>query len=140
MTPSAKSRETVDAALKRVVAGEIIAGIEDYFPDMLIFNAKQNLGWKQRWEHHHSHTISCHLMHPPPPLPSHRVEELSQQVDQMSARCQEMEEVRVPHATPPSSIFSFTNFPQTEIILKDELEEMRKKESTMLFMRERIAR
>jgi hypothetical protein len=82
--------------------------------------------------------ISCH---PPPPLPSHRVEELSQQVDQMSAaRCQEMEEVRVPHATPPSSIFSFTNFPQTEIILKDELEEMRKKESTMLFMRERIAR
>jgi hypothetical protein len=69
------------------------------------------------------------------------VEELSQQVDQMSAaRCQEMEEVRVPHATPPSSIFSFTNFPQTEIILKDELEEMRKKESTMLFMRERIAR
>lgn len=43
--------ETVDAALKRIVAGEIIAGIEDYSPDMLIFNAKQNLGWKQRSEH-----------------------------------------------------------------------------------------
>jgi hypothetical protein len=61
--------ETVDAALKIVVAGEIIAGIEDYFPDMLIFNAKQNLGWKQRWEHHHSHTISSHaiLLHLFPP-------------------------------------------------------------------------
>lgn len=60
-----------------------------------------------------------------------RVEELSLQVDQMSARCQEMEEVLL-MAFLVSHLFS-----QTEIILKDELEEMRKKESTMLYMREK---
>jgi hypothetical protein len=82
--------ETVDGALKRIVAGEIISGIEDYSPDMLIFNAKQNLGWKQRCTYP-DYSFCYHLI---PISPScSRVEELSQQVDQMSARCQEMEEV-----------------------------------------------
>jgi len=85
--------EAVDGVLKKIVAGEIISATEDYSPEMLIFNAKQNLTWKQK------------------------VEELSQQVEQMRAKCQEMEEA--------------------ETILKDELEEMRKKESFNLYMREK---
>jgi hypothetical protein len=60
----------VDAALKNFVASEAIATNEDYSPEYLISSAKYNLSWKQR------------------------LEELSQEVDQLNARCQEMEEVR----------------------------------------------
>eukprot|EP00602_Paraphysomonas_sp_CaronLab_P002468 CAMPEP_0185037280 /NCGR_PEP_ID=MMETSP1103-20130426/31445_1 /TAXON_ID=36769 /ORGANISM="Paraphysomonas bandaiensis, Strain Caron Lab Isolate" /LENGTH=549 /DNA_ID=CAMNT_0027575185 /DNA_START=91 /DNA_END=1737 /DNA_ORIENTATION=+ len=85
--------ETVDSVLKKLVAGEAIAANEEYAPEFLISNTKQNLSWKQR------------------------LEELSQQADQLGARCQEMEEA--------------------ELVMKDELEELRRKESAMLFMREK---
>jgi hypothetical protein len=69
--------------LKKIVAGEVISSAEDYSPDMLIFNAKQNLSWKQRLSRNVNHFML------------RRVEELSQQVEHMSARVQEMEEVFV---------------------------------------------
>lgn len=61
--------EAVDAALKNFVASEAIATNEEYSPEYLISSTKYNLSWKQR------------------------LEELSQEVDQLNARCQEMEEV-----------------------------------------------